>query len=174
LVRVALAAGLRLGDARPQIDTFTRACGAILHWGWKRRWLSPRGEPGERHRATWLQRRAERERARVRARLQEAAAGVRLLTIAVGAVAPTPSVDEEDLAILRALAVQPHRRMSLDQIAAFTAHPRVGRRTVAARVPRLLAEKLVTRPRGKRSGYIVTPRGREVLTRAELAENGRG
>jgi hypothetical protein len=56
-----------------------------------------------------------------------------------------------------------HRRLTQAQIAAQT-KPRISLRTINDRMPRLLDADLVACPRGKRSGYVITPLGREVLT----------
>jgi hypothetical protein len=71
------------------------------------------------------------------------------------------SLDDEDLSILWALASRPKYLMNQGQIAAATTRPhRLGRSTVSHRIPRL--EKplgLVHRPRGKKHGYTITPKG---------------
>jgi len=74
----------------------------------------------------------------------------------------SPSVDEEDLSILRALAERPNYRLNQDQIEART-KPRVSRRTISSRMPHLLSDGLVALPRGKKGGYTITPRGLDLL-----------
>jgi hypothetical protein len=75
-----------------------------------------------------------------------------------------PSVDVEDEAILRVLASDRnlHRRLTQAQIAGQT-EPRIGLRTINNRMPGLLQLALVACPHGKKSGYVITPMGREVV-----------
>jgi hypothetical protein len=73
-----------------------------------------------------------------------------------------PSVDDEDVSILRALAEARPRRVSQDHIASRT-KPRVSRRTVSERMPRLLADGLAALPRGKKMGYTITQPGLDLL-----------
>jgi hypothetical protein len=82
---------------------------------------------------------------------------------------PAPSGDDEDLSILRVLVKNSGLRLTLDQIASQTKGPRVSRRTVAARMPRLLEDGLVLRPRGKNQGHTIGPRGMELLEKVKAA-----
>jgi hypothetical protein len=75
---------------------------------------------------------------------------------------PQLSVDAEDLAILRALAVRPTYRLTVDQIASLT-RPRVSRKTVVARMQSLLDGGLVEEPRGKKGGRAITDAGLKLL-----------
>jgi hypothetical protein len=75
--------------------------------------------------------------------------------------AGTP-VDDEDMAILRALNDWPNLLMNQDQIAGQTA-PRVSRRTISSRLATLLEAGLVAQPKGKKSGYAITTAGSALL-----------
>jgi predicted transcriptional regulator len=75
---------------------------------------------------------------------------------------PVPSVDDEDVSILRVLEKRRPLRLTQDQIAAAT-KPRVSRRTVAERMPQLEKEGLVQQPRGKKQGYVITAKGSDLL-----------
>jgi hypothetical protein len=77
-----------------------------------------------------------------------------------------PSVDDEDLSILRALARRAPLRLNLDQIEAATKSPRVSRRAVVPRVQRLLRLGLVARPGGPKGGHTLTPAGQSILAAA--------
>jgi hypothetical protein len=73
-----------------------------------------------------------------------------------------PSVDDEDLAILRVWERCPGLRLTLDQITART-RPRVSRATVAKRIKRLLVARLVERPAGAKGGHVITRAGLNLL-----------
>jgi hypothetical protein len=74
-----------------------------------------------------------------------------------------PSVDDEDLSILLALHSRGGRLTSQGQIAAAARRPAVSRGTVSYRLPRLENLELVERPKGPRGGYVLTPKGAQVL-----------
>jgi hypothetical protein len=73
------------------------------------------------------------------------------------------SVDGEDLSILHALANHSGRRLSRRRIARETKDPRLCERTVATRLVQLVNDGLIVRPRGPRSGYVITAAGRARL-----------
>jgi hypothetical protein len=71
-----------------------------------------------------------------------------------------PSVDEEDVLILEALAKWPERlftqeKMPLDK--------HLNRKTLRKRLNSLEKDKLVHRPKGKKSGWAITPAGLQLL-----------
>jgi hypothetical protein len=76
--------------------------------------------------------------------------------------AETPSVDADDLSILRALAKYPDLRLTLNQLVSQT-RPRVGRSTVAKRLECMMVAGWVARPHGKKSGARITKAGLEFL-----------
>jgi predicted transcriptional regulator len=79
--------------------------------------------------------------------------------------APPPSVDAEDIAIIRVLGDDRNRyvRLSHKEIARQTRQPHIGVRTVDRRMPDLVSDGLVITPRGKKKGYVITPLGRDLL-----------
>ncbi|HTU18786.1 MAG TPA: hypothetical protein VMG10_12060 [Gemmataceae bacterium] len=72
------------------------------------------------------------------------------------------SLDDEDVSILQALQKRAPLRLSQDQIEAATS-PRISKRTIATRMPRLVAAGLVAQPEGEKKGYILTQQGRDLL-----------
>jgi hypothetical protein len=76
------------------------------------------------------------------------------------------SVDRVTLAILQALWKRAPDRLSYCQLVRET-QPRVSRRTLARRLPALIAAGLVVRPEGKKSGHALTERGRALCARRD-------
>jgi hypothetical protein len=74
-----------------------------------------------------------------------------------------PSVDDEDVSILRALARRAPLLLNGDDLAQES---NVSRRTITCRMPRLLDCGLVEQPNGPKSGTGITPLGRRVLDAA--------
>jgi hypothetical protein len=75
-----------------------------------------------------------------------------------------PSLDDEDVSILQALEKRDPLRLTQDQIAAKTS-PRISRRTIANRMPRLVTAGLAALPHGKKQGYTITQQGRDLLAK---------
>jgi predicted transcriptional regulator len=75
---------------------------------------------------------------------------------------PAPSLDDEDLSILRALERRAPLRLTQDQIEIATS-PRISRRTIAKRMPRLVSAGLAALPHGNKQGYTITQQGRDLL-----------
>ena len=80
-----------------------------------------------------------------------------------------PAVDDEDLAILRAMAKRYPLLLTHAHIEGASASPRVSRQTVAQRMPRLIQEGLAGRPKGPKQGATITAAGREVLAAIEAS-----
>lgn len=78
---------------------------------------------------------------------------------------PPPSVDKEDMSILRGLAEVAPRRLRVYELEELTSKPRVSRRTISERLPALESAGLVKR-RGERGGLAITERGLEALAAA--------
>jgi RIO-like serine/threonine protein kinase len=79
-------------------------------------------------------------------------------------------LSEEDESILRALADQPFRLHTQDQIETAS---KVSRRTISSRLPRLLECALVDQPDGLKSGTRITLRGLALLRRIDSANRAR-
>jgi hypothetical protein len=77
-------------------------------------------------------------------------------------VTPHPSLNEIDLSILRALVKRKGRLLTQVQIEPAT-QPRVTRRTISKRLQPLIIEGLIVQPAGKRGGYAITCKGRDLV-----------
>jgi hypothetical protein len=80
-----------------------------------------------------------------------------------------PFVSTEDEAILWALAML-FPRLATQALISSNSEPRISERTVTTRVPRLLAEGLVDQPDGPKGGYLLTPKGRSLLSQLNPAK----
>jgi hypothetical protein len=78
-----------------------------------------------------------------------------------------PSVDDEDERILRTLAAHAPRRLTQDQIEANSG---VSRRTISPRIQQLLADGLVSQPKGPNRGTTITEKGWAVLKQIDAAK----
>lgn len=79
-------------------------------------------------------------------------------------------LDDEDVAVMLALDEAYPLLLSITQTAENT---KLSETTVKKRLPRLITEKLVYRPKGKRQGATLTEQGHELIDRAAPSKKNR-